>query len=208
MIGIVDYGLGNVGAFLKAYDRMDLAVRTVSCPGDLRDTQGLILPGVGAFDWAVNRLNSSGLREALVDYAQSYRRPVLGVCVGMQLLGLCSEEGEQPGLGWINGRVKKLSSRLGSAETIILPHMGWNTCVGDADESLFEGLERARFYFLHSFYFEPADTATIIAKTDYHGAFCCGVRSSNVYGVQFHPEKSHSWGAKLLYNFAKNCCNA
>lgn len=200
MITIVDYGLGNVNAFLNVYRRLNIPARTASRAEHLQDAAKVILPGVGAFDHAMTRLNGSGMREALDEAVLSRQVPVLGVCVGMQMLGRDSEEGSLPGLGWIDGRVRSLTSMTAS---LPVPHMGWNDAVPAATEPLFDRLESpARFYFLHSFYFDCDRPEDAIAMADYGSRFACAVRSRHIYGVQFHPEKSHHWGGQLLKNFA------
>jgi glutamine amidotransferase len=143
------------------------------------------------------------MREVLDDLVLNRNVPVLGVCVGMQIMGEGSEEGVLPGLGWINGVVRKLSAVEGEP-SLPLPHMGWNDVVPLASSGLFIGLERdARFYFLHSYYFDCENSATAYAETDYGIRFISAVKSRNIYGVQFHPEKSHQYGAQLLHNFSE-----
>jgi glutamine amidotransferase len=203
MIGIIDYGVGNVQAIANIYRRLDIAARLVRTPGDLEGATRLILPGVGAFDWAMTRLNASNLRAALLTAVLQETRPVLGICVGMQMIGCRSDEGVLNGLGWIDGEVKRFETS-GSAGERRLPHMGWNEAVPRQEGGLFGGLEgTARFYFLHSYYFAPASDRHVLAVTDYYGAFASSVRSGNVFGVQFHPEKSHQAGIRLLKNFAE-----
>jgi glutamine amidotransferase len=200
MITIVDYGLGNVNAFLNVYRRLNIAARTASRAEALQGAVKVILPGVGAFDHAMALLNQSGMRETLDDLVMRQQVPVLGVCVGMQMLGRDSEEGRLPGLGWIQGRVRSLTSMTAS---LPVPHMGWNDAEPAATEPLFDRLESpARFYFLHSYYFDCDRPEDAIAMAEYGGRFACAVRARNVYGVQFHPEKSHHYGVQLLKNFA------
>ena len=203
MIAIVDYGLGNVQAFLNVYRRQNIEATRARTPDELERAQRIILPGVGAFDHAMLLLNASGMRQSLHSMVFERRTPVLGVCVGMQLLAERSEEGVLPGLGWIPGSVRKLGTSDADGAPQVLPHMGWNDVTPGMNCPLFVGLERdARFYFLHSYYYscnEPADSA---ALTSYGGEFTCAVQHDNVYGVQFHPEKSHRWGEVLLQNFA------
>ena len=200
MITIVDYGLGNVNAFMNVYRRLNIAARTASRAEDLQGAAKVILPGVGAFDHAMALLNQSGMRETLDDLVMQQQVPLLGVCVGMQMLGRDSEEGRLPGLGWIQGRVRSLSSMTAS---LPVPHMGWNDAEPAATEPLFDRLESpARFYFLHSYYFDCDRPEDAIAMAEYGGRFACAVRARNVYGVQFHPEKSHHYGVQLLKNFA------
>ncbi|MDA8115844.1 MAG: imidazole glycerol phosphate synthase subunit HisH [Actinomycetota bacterium] len=203
MIAVVDYGLGNVRAFQNVYERLNLQVSIVSSRGDLMKADRIIVPGVGAFDDAMSRLERSGMRPALEECVLERRVPVLGVCVGMQMLGDTSEEGCLGGLGWVHGRVKRLPA--GSpGPSMCVPHMGWDEVSTVREDGLFAGLTLgARFYFLHSYYFEAESEDSIIAVTKYGQDFACAIRAANVYGVQFHPEKSHAWGVRLLENFAR-----
>ena len=203
MIVIINYGLGNVHAFANIYKWLGIPLKVAENENDLKDAEKIILPGVGAFDWAMSRLNESGMRPALEELVVVNKVPVLGVCVGMQILAHRSDEGEMRGLGWIAGEVKKFG--VGDErQKVSLPHMGGNDVVPHNGACLFQGMEQdARFYFLHSYYFKPQRSEDILSVTDYHGEFASGVRSGNVYGVQFHPEKSHGWGIQLLKNFAE-----
>lgn len=202
MIGIVDYGLGNVQAFANIYRRLGIDAKPAKTPEDVAAATKLILPGVGAFDWAMSRLNASGLRDALDQAVLQCAVPVLGVCVGMQMMADRSEEGELPGLGWIGGDVVRFETAAIQQRTP-LPHMGWNDVQPTRPVWLFDGVESPRFYFLHSFYFRPTDQADQIATTDYGYEFASAVGRGNIYGTQFHPEKSHEWGIRLLRNFAE-----
>lgn len=203
MISIVDYGLGNIGAFLNMYKRMNVPARAVRTAGELADAVRIVLPGVGAFDHAMDLLDASGMRQTLDRKVMEEKVPVVGICVGMQILADASEEGQGRGLGWIPGTVRHFRSMPTPAD-LPLPHMGWNDVQPSRDGGLFRGLERdARFYFLHSFYYETADPADNAATSVYGGEFACAVRRDNVWGVQFHPEKSHHFGAMLLKNFAE-----
>jgi glutamine amidotransferase len=202
MIAIVDYGLGNVQAFQNVYKRLNLEATRVTTPAELTGATHVILPGVGAFDHAMERLARSGMREALDDLVLRGSVPVLGVCVGMQILASSSEEGVLRGLNWIDGRVRK----FGADGTAVprLPHMGWNDVRTTTAHPLFTGLETdARFYFLHSYYFECARSEDVAAVADYGFEFGSAVSAGNVHGVQFHPEKSHHYGIRLLKNFAE-----
>ena len=201
MIAIVDYGLGNVRAFVNIYERMKVAAALVTSEDGLAGADKIILPGVGAFDWAMERLAASGMIDCLNELVLGQRRPVLGVCVGMQIMAKRSDEGERPGLGWIDEEVTRFGCRNGN-RAMRLPHMGWNDVVPRDSENLFRGLDQPRYYFLHSYHMVPRDDGVILGSTDYHGMFASAVRSDNIFGVQFHPEKSHSWGVKLLQNFA------
>lgn len=203
MITIIDYGLGNIQAFINMFKRLNFEVRRATSAAELEGATKLILPGVGAFDHAMELLNASGMRSTLDDLVLNKKIPVLGICVGMQILADGSDEGVLPGLGWIPGRVKAFKENEGSAN-LPLPHMGWNDVQPKIGNLLFTGLQnQSRFYFLHSYFFECKDAENISASTSYGIDFNCAVSSGNVNGVQFHPEKSHHYGAQLLKNFAE-----
>ena len=202
MIAVVDYGLGNVASFLNMYKRMNIPAKSARTVDDLDGIDRFVLPGVGAFDHAMDLLDRSGMRPALDDLALQKKVPVLGVCVGMQMMADGSDEGTCPGLGWVPGRVRSFANEPEAAK-LPLPHMGWNDITPDTSSALFDGLQTdARFYFLHSFYFECTGSDNVEAEASYGIEFSCAVRSGNVHGVQFHPEKSHHFGAALLRNFA------
>jgi glutamine amidotransferase len=202
MIAIVDYGLGNVQAFLNVYKRLNVAATRATTPAGLAGATKIILPGVGAFDHAMERLEASGMRSTLDDLVLGQRVPVLGVCVGMQILAKSSDEGTRPGLGWIDAHVRQF--RAPEAVPLPLPHMGWNDIVPAGANRLFDGLEsQAKFYFLHSYYMDCARPVDIAAVSTYGAEFSCAVSAENIHGVQFHPEKSHHFGIRLLTNFAE-----
>lgn len=199
MISIIDYGLGNILAFRNVYERLNIQVAVAKSADDLTRSTKLILPGVGAFDHAMERLEASGMRPAIEERVLRHGMPVLGICVGMQMLAAGSEEGKLPGLGWIGGAVKRFR---GAA--LALPQMGWNDVAPVRPGGLFAGMEKdSRFYFLHSYYFECRDQQDSLAIADYGGGYSCAVARGSIYGVQFHPEKSHHWGVQLLKNFAE-----
>jgi len=200
-VSLVNYGLGNIHAFANIYRRLNIDVDIVDDANGLAAAERLILPGVGAFDWAMNRLNRSGIREALDEAVLGRGVPVLGVCVGMQMMARTSDEGELPGLGWIDAKVARFD--LAEAHRYPLPHMGWNDIQPRSAECLFRGSESPRFYFLHSYYFVPEHDQDVLATADYGGQFTAAVRKANIIGTQFHPEKSHQWGIDLLRNFAE-----
>ncbi len=202
MIGLVDYGLGNIRAFENIYRRLGISAGRVTTPDELAQADRLILPGVGAFDWAMERLAGSGLRDALDRRVVGDKVPVLGVCVGMQMMADSSDEGSAPGLGWIAGRVERFRDEWFNQRTH-LPHMGWNDIAPAPGEPLFEGIETPQYYFLHSYYFNPSCDEDVIARTHYGIGFASAVRSGNIWATQFHPEKSLDWGVALLKNFAK-----
>lgn len=203
MITVIDYGLGNIQAFTNMYKRLGFEACRATKAAELESATKLILPGVGAFDHAMELLDASGMRAALDALVLGQKVPVLGICVGMQMLADGSDEGTAPGLGWVPGRVRAFRTDERSAG-LPLPHMGWNDVVPVTGASLFASLENdARFYFLHSFFFECAEPQSVAATTSYGLEFSCAVSSGNVHGVQFHPEKSHHHGAQLLKNFAE-----
>lgn len=202
MITIVDYGLGNIRAFLNVYARLNVEAKTAGSTDELKGASKVILPGVGAFDGAMQRLGQSGMRDVLEELVLGSGVPVLGVCVGMQILAGSSDEGQLPGLGWIQGRVKVFGTG-GSDWKLPLPHMGWNDVRPTPGCRLFDQLELgARFYFLHSYHLDCERLEDVAAVSSYGGDFTCAVNSGNIYGVQFHPEKSHHFGTQLLKNFA------
>lgn len=202
MITLVSYGLGNVQAFANIYRRLNIPVQIAQTVDELVTAERIILPGVGAFDWAMTRLEASGLRPCLEDLVLVRRRPVLGVCVGMQMMARHSDEGQLPGLGWIDAEVRRFDAGHFTQRTH-LPHMGWNDVMLRRTECLFKNMASPRFYFLHSYYFAPAREEDTLAVTDYNGPFTSAVRVGNIFGTQFHPEKSHQWGIQLLRNFAE-----
>ena len=203
MIHIIDYGLGNIQAFLTMFKRLGVEAVRASTSEELQGARKLILPGVGAFDHAMELLNQSGMRPALESLVLNEKVPVLGICVGMQMLASSSEEGKLPGLGWVRGCVRSFRSEPRSVD-LPLPHMGWNDVNPQSGSPLFSGLEAdARFYFLHTFFFQCDEPAHVAASATYGLNFSCAVSAGNVHGVQFHPEKSHHFGAKLLKNFAE-----
>lgn len=203
MITLVNYGLGNVQAFANIYKRLNIPVVIAETAGELAQAEKIILPGVGAFDWAMIRLNESGMRDCLDELIMVQKRPVLGICVGMQMMARRSDEGQLAGLGWIDAEVKKFDEASFTQKTH-LPHMGWNDVLPHKADCLFKDMETvSRFYFLHSYYFLPVKADDVLAVTDYNGPFASAVRFGNVFGTQFHPEKSHQWGTQLLKNFAE-----
>jgi glutamine amidotransferase len=203
MIAIVDYGLGNIGAFVNVYNKANIKVVVAKTADELKGARKLVLPGVGHFDHAMELLQHSGMRDTLDRLVLDDKVPVIGICVGMQILARTSEEGSLPGLGWIDADVKAFKS-WEAARNMPLPHMGWNDVRPHNSSPLFAGLETdARFYFLHSYYVSCGRQDDVLATCDYGAEFSCAVRHANVYGVQFHPEKGHSFGNRLLKNFAE-----
>ncbi|MCD9616545.1 imidazole glycerol phosphate synthase subunit HisH [Chryseobacterium gleum] len=203
MITIIDYGVGNINAFVNVYKRVDVPVKIARTKEDLEGAQKLILPGVGHFDHAMTQLNNSGMREKLDDLVLNQKVPVIGICVGMQMMANKSDEGIMEGLKWIDATVKKFDETK-IQQVTRLPHMGWNDVKPVKDVGLFEGLQdNSIFYFLHTYYFECNNSEDIMAVTEYGGEFASAAHHENKFGIQFHPEKSHHYGEILLHNFAK-----
>ena len=202
MITIVNYGVGNIFAFINVFKRLNIQTKIASNKEDLIGAEKLILPGVGSFDYAMTQLNKSGMRDSLDYLVLEKRISVIGICVGMQMMGKRSDEGEMQGLAWIDAEVKKFDEKLIHHRTK-LPHMGWNDIRSIHSNPLFKGLEtESIFYFLHSYYFHCNNKDDIIACSNYGIEFTSAVNSKNIYGIQFHPEKSHNYGEKLLFNFS------
>ena len=203
MIGILDYGVGNIQAFKNVYSDLGVPSKAVVNVEDFVGVTHIILPGVGSFDYAMKSLNQSGLRERLDYLVLTKEMPVLGVCVGMQMMGRSSEEGAQLGLGWLEAVSKKITPNLGdNLASLPLPHMGWNTISVLQNNSPLNGIESfEHFYFLHSYFLSCDDRNIILAEVTYGSAVTSLVRQGNVFGIQQHPEKSHDAGTQLLKNF-------
>ena len=205
MIRIVDYGVGNIQAFVNMFQRLDVHVARAQAPGDLADATGLILPGVGAFDHAMTLFNRSGMRERLEERVLGEKVPVLGVCVGMQMILDRSEEGPTEGLGLIHGEVLRfqLEGRLqpdGSRYKV--PQMGWNRVWQSQPHAMWAGVpDGSYFYFVHSYYARPSDARHSVGEADYGGRFTAAIARDNIFATQFHPEKSADQGLSLYRNF-------
>jgi glutamine amidotransferase len=200
VIHVVDIGLGNIGSAVNMIRKAGGRATITRDVDEIHAAEKLLLPGVGSFDTAIQRMEGFGLVPALVAHARR-GRPLLGICLGMQLLAERSEEGVLPGLGLIPGSVKRFTFGSGPS-ALRIPHMGWNRVRICRPHRLLDGLdERARFYFVHSFHLECTDESDALLKTEYGYEFTSGVQRGNVMGVQFHPEKSHRFGMQLLKNF-------
>lgn len=201
MIAIIDYGVGNIKAFANIYKNFEMSYKIAKNVNDLNDITKIILPGVGSFDHAIESLEKSGMKDRLDELVLKYKIPVIGICVGMQMLAKESEEGNLLGLGWIDAKVKKFDENKVEGP---LPHMGWNNLEIKKESPLFLNLEEIpRFYYLHSYYFECHNNDNIIGKATYGEEFTCMVNHENIYGIQCHPEKSHHNGMTLLKNFGE-----
>ena len=202
MITIIDYGLGNIRAFANVYERLNIKTKLAHTAYDLNDAEKIILPGVGSFDNAMNLLNDSGMRDELDKQVLDKKVPVIGICLGMQIMAKTSDEGKLPGLGWIDG-VVKVFDPYSIPYVTRLPHMGWNSIIPKKESKILEGLsENSRFYFLHSYYFVCNNKEDELSTTQYGITYASAVNNGNIYGIQYHPEKSHSNGVQLLKNFA------
>jgi imidazole glycerol-phosphate synthase subunit HisH len=203
MLAIIDYGSGNIAALTNIFRQRKVPHFVSGEPRELAGASHYLLPGVGAFDPTMETLTRSGVLDVLTEAVIGKGKRVLGICVGMQLLAEASDEGQMPGLGWIKGRVRKIDiSRLNQAP--LLPHMGWNSVCLANRATLFDGIDVGRgFYFMHSYYFDAAAKEDVSAHVTYGSDIPCAVERGNVFGAQFHPEKSHSNGMRFLLNYAE-----
>lgn len=198
MITIADYGMGNLGSVFNMLKKIGAAAEITCDPEKLKRAAKILLPGVGAFDTAMQRIADSGLSNVLRTKALEEKVPILGICLGMQLLTGSSEEGSLPGLGWIRGVTKRFPQAAG----IKVPHMGWNTVKPHRMHPLLYNLPQdMRFYFVHSFYVETELAEDTLATAHYGSDFAAVIAHGNIMGAQFHPERSHRYGAQLLKNF-------
>ena len=199
-VTIVGYGLGNISAFQNIYDSLGISCNVGTTSDDIKRANRLILPGVGSFDSALTLLNQSGLRDALEEAALTRKIPILGVCVGMQIMCLSSEEGSLSGLGWFDANVSLFKFQDNGIYP--LPHMGWNSIDVLSGRIFRNIMSNSRFYFLHSYFCSPKNPSLSSATTTYGYPFCSSLCRDNIHAVQFHPEKSHDSGITLLSNFA------
>jgi glutamine amidotransferase len=201
MLTIVDYGMGNHGSIFNMLRKIGGDAKVTSKIEDLRNAERIILPGVGAFDNGVRNLGKNGLTETLREIVIQEKRPVLGICLGMQLMTKFSEEGILPGLGWIDAKTVRFRFER-SDNPLKIPHMGWNTVSVVRENALFKDINvHSRFYFVHSYHAVVHDESDILTKTRYGYDFVSSFQRENIMGVQFHPEKSHKYGMALLKNF-------
>lgn len=201
MIAVIDYGAGNLGSILNMLKRFGAQVRIASKPRDLVDSTAILLPGIGNFDSCAKNLKQRGFSTALEEPVLGRRVPLLGICVGAQLLTKGSEEGDEPGLGWIDAVTLRFDFL--DCEKYKVPHMGWNIAQPEVDHRLFIGLNsNPRFYFTHSYYIQTANRSSVLCTTCHGVNFASGIYSDNIAGVQFHPEKSHRFGMQMMKNFS------
>ena len=203
MIVIVDYGVGNVGSIINMLKKAGVKAIASSDPKVLEQAEKLILPGIGAFDAGMNKLNERGLVPLLNYLALEKKVPFLGLCLGLQLMTKKSEEGRTPGLGWLDAETVRFKFETEQSQ-LKVPHMGWNTIKIRRAHSIFKDLELdSRFYFVHSYFVKSNDPEEVLAETDYGGGFDSILGKDNILGAQFHPEKSHKFGLRFLKNFAE-----
>jgi len=200
MLMIVDIGVGNLGYIVNMFKKVGVKAVASDNPEDFLSAEKIVLPGVGAFDEGMRRLEEGGFIGPLNQKVLDEKTPVIGICLGSQLLGKSSEEGVRPGLGWIDMEVV----RFAREEGLRVPHMGWNVVKPKSNNGLFAGVEgELRYYFVHTYHMKCANPKDIAGTTHYGLDFTSAVHHKNIYGVQFHPEKSHRFGAALLKNFAE-----
>lgn len=202
MITLINYGSGNIQAIANIYKRNNIPYVITNDKKELSNAKKLILPGVGDFDETMELIKEIGIKNLLDELVMDKKIPILGICVGMQVLGKSSEEGKTEGFGWINGVVKKMDvTKLEHKPH--LPHMGWNIVNPIQKSTLLNNIDLGKgFYFLHSYYFDCTNPDDILAETNYGQTFASAIHHENVYGFQFHPEKSHQNGIELFKNFA------
>ena len=197
---IVDYRMGNLNSVKKKLDRLKTTVSITSNPRDIVKADKIILVGVGHFAQAMKNIKELDLLDALNEIAIVKKKPVLGICLGMQLMANDSEEGNTEGLGWLNANVRKM--KVNDTLKFKIPHMGWNKIIKSKESALMKGIPKStEFYFVHSYYFQSNETSDILNETEYSFKFTSAVEKDNIFGVQYHPEKSHDFGDVLLNNF-------
>ncbi|MCD6068698.1 MAG: wbuY [Bacteroidetes bacterium] len=200
MITIINYGMGNLGSIVNMFKKIGVEAKVTGDIKEIEQADKILLPGVGAFDAAMSRIKANGLTEVLNYKATEQKVPVLGICLGMQLLTDSSEEGMLPGLGWIPAKTIKFNFTKESG--LKVPHMGWNMVKENRPSQLTKDFEEeSRFYFVHSYYVKCENDENSVLKTNYGLEFDSAIQKDNIYGAQFHPEKSHKFGMKLLKNF-------
>ena len=199
-VHIVDYGTGNLHSVTRSLERLGAIAVVTSCPHDILSGDKIILPGVGHFGKAMSQLSRLGLVDALHEAVIVQNKPVLGICLGMELMAKKSEEGDSDGLGWFDAEVIRL--RISNKLKYKIPHIGWNQVRIKKMSDLMKNLPNSsEFYFLHSYHFVTDDREIVLSETEYESVFPSAVERENIFGVQYHPEKSHDVGAQLLKNF-------
>ena len=203
MIVIVDYGIGNLQSIVRAFAKVGTGAVLSADAAILDDAEKIVLPGVGSFAWGMRHLEGSGLLPVLTRKVRQEKTPLLGICLGFQLLTHRSEEGDAQGLGWIDGETKRFRFD-GAGDRQRVPHIGWNDLAVERDHPMLQGLpESPCFYFVHSYYVTCSDPEAVLARTEYGHPFVSVVQKGNIVATQFHPEKSHANGLRLIRNFVE-----
>lgn len=200
MIAILDYGVGNLKSIYNMFKKVGIESIITSDIEEIKKADKYLLPGVGSFDYGITSLKNAPFFETLEEEVLKNKKPILGICLGMQLLTNSSEEGKEKGLGWIDAETIKFDLE---DKNLAVPHMGWNKTNPTNVNNLFKNLKDNRFYFVHSYHVVCNDKENILATANYGKAFTCAIYKDNIYGVQFHPEKSHKFGMQLLKNFGE-----
>lgn len=204
MIVIVNYGLGNLNSISNMLLKIGVKNKISSSYTDILNSEKLILPGVGAYDAGIRNIRKNNLYDLLNEVVLIHKKPILGICLGMQLFGNYSEEGKEHGFGWIDFYCKKFEFK--DEKIIKIPHVGWNYVkIVRNNNLIYNTDEKNRFYFVHSYHAVCENYDNVIMETEYGYKFASAVKKDNIYGVQFHPEKSHRFGLQLLKNFVENC---
>lgn len=200
-VSIIDYGMSNLTSVANAFESLGYSTHIATEPRDLNRAERIVLPGVGSFADGMKMLHEGGWLKVLEDEVRVKGKPFLGLCLGMQLLATLGEEhGETPGLGWVKGSVQKIVS---TDPSLLVPHVGWNDVKITRESRLFEDVgESSTFYFVHSYCFVPLEEDVVTGTCDYHTSFVASIEAGNLFGTQFHPEKSQRTGLKVLDNFA------
>lgn len=200
MVYIINYGIGNLGSVKNMFKKIGVEAQYATTPEDIYKAEKLVLPGVGAFDSCVKALKSSGMLNSLTEQVRTKKVPLLGICVGYQMLTEKSEEGIESGLGWLEAETVKFRD---DSLKMKIPHMGWNYITPAAEHPLVRcyAQEKARAYFVHSYYVKAKKNQDVILETEYINKFAAGMAHENIMGVQFHPEKSHRFGQELFKSF-------
>lgn len=204
MITLVDIGVGNLGSIENMLKKLGCPSRVSDDPEVVAVADKIILPGVGSFDHGMQSLRERNLEAVLREKVLVQKTPLLGICLGMQMLGLSSEEGSESGLGWIAARSRRFGGE-GWDSRLKVPHMGWNAVRAAGENPLLHGIDSPRYYFVHSYHVVCDDPLNVCGLSTYGGDFASMIRKDNIFGVQFHPEKSHRFGFALFRNFVERC---
>jgi imidazole glycerol-phosphate synthase subunit HisH len=201
MIVIIDYGMGNLRSVQKAFERIRIPATISSNPQEIEQAEKLVLPGVGHFERGISNLKNKGLFDLLNEQVQVKKKPILGICLGMQLMTEFSEEGNCNGFGWLKAKTQKFSFQTNGLK---IPHMGWNNLSIKKSDTIFKDITADNFfYFVHSYYVSCESVTDILAETGYGNKFVSSFQKENIFGCQFHPEKSHDKGLQILKNYAE-----